>query len=124
MGVCFMAVYVTGVSWSYLTNKHLISMYLTSVYLMGCVSHRRVFMDMHLRGVYPTGVHLTGYLISVCLMGVCLIGIRLRVIYFMGHASYHPNSHPNSLARDKLTSSLSHPLAAMPRVPRPLYPRP
>jgi hypothetical protein len=53
---------------------------------------------------------------------VCLIGIRLRVIYFIGihlmggsplryppRARGHPNSHPNSLARDKLVFTTASP---------------
>jgi hypothetical protein len=78
-------------------------------------------MGMHLIGVHPTGylisVHLMGaYLISLYLMGVCLVGVRLKVMYFMRvhlmgaslprhppRARGHPNSPPNSLARDKLS---------------------
>src|SRR2546423_8723047 len=58
-------------------------------------------MCVYLTGVYLMGVHFTGmHLIGVCLISVHSTGVSPR---HPPRARGHPNSHPNSLARDKLT---------------------
>jgi hypothetical protein len=50
---------------------HLVRVLLRGVYLLRCISHRRIYLTgVHVIGVYLTGVHLVGvYLI--------LIGVHL-----------------------------------------------
>src|SRR2546423_2022838 len=63
-------------------------------------------MCVYLTGVYLMGVHFTGmHLIGVCLISVHSTGVSPR---HPPRARGHPNSHPKSLARDKLLVTLTN----------------